>query len=87
MTDDSENMKNYERNIRLIEKLIPDCGSQIGSLAVGAQRNVRKAFENKEINRGTLAHSENKIDELVNDFAYNCRCTLLPTVLPSALKK
>lgn len=87
MTNDSENMKSYERNIRLIEKLIPDCGSQIGSLAVGAQRDARKAFENKEINRSILVHSENKIDELVNDFASNCRCTQLPTVLPSALKK
>lgn len=67
--------EDYNRHVKLIEQLIPDCGSQIGALAVGAQKAIDRAFfEHNEIGKEEWIKSSDKLGELIDSFAFDCRC-------------
>jgi hypothetical protein len=46
----------------------------VGIRAVGIQRSLDRAFENKEISQEELNDHEAKLDGMMHSFAYDCHC-------------
>ena len=67
-------MLNYNRRMKLLKELILDCDPQVGARAIGIQRSLDRAFENKEIRREELNRHETELDGLIHSFAYDCNC-------------
>lgn len=67
-------MLNYNRRINLLKELISDCDPQVGARAIGIQRSLDRAFENKEISQEELNGHEAKLDGTMHSFAYDCHC-------------
>ena len=67
-------MLNYDRRVKLLKELILDCDPQVGIRAVGIQRSLDRAFENKEISQEELNDHEAKLDGMMHSFAYDCHC-------------
>lgn len=86
MTDEGIYLRDAKKFIELIDKLVPDCGSQVASLATAAERNLGNALRKNEIDEATHTTLSDKIDDLTYKFAYNCSCSkkgLILKVLPT----
>jgi hypothetical protein len=70
----TDTMLNHNRRINLLKELISDCDPQVGVRAIGIQRSLDRAFENKEITQEELNIQEAKLDGMMHSFAYDCHC-------------
>jgi hypothetical protein len=70
----TDTMLNYERRVKLLKELILDCDPQVGIRAIGIQRSLDRAIENKEISQEEFNEHEAELDGLMHSFAYDCHC-------------
>lgn len=73
-TDKILEISNCNRRVKLLKELILDCDPQAGIRAIGIQRSLDRAFENKKISQEELNEQEAKLDGLMHGFAYDCHC-------------